>query len=46
MCESWELWKYWFLLCSHLVQVQRMCSTIKTHLQCSHVGAQSYLSPV
>ena len=41
MCESWDLGKYCFQLCSYLVQVYKMCSTVKTHLQHSHVGAGS-----
>jgi len=32
-----------FLLCSYLVQVHRMCSTVKTYIQCLHVGAGSLL---
>jgi len=37
------LGKYGFQLCSYLVQVHKMCPTVKTHLQCPHVGAGSFL---
>ena len=43
MCESWELVKCCFVVCSYLVHVHRMRSTVKTHLQCSHVGAGTSL---
>jgi len=32
MCESRDLGKYCFHLCSYLVQVHKMCSIVKTHL--------------
>ena len=40
MCESQESQKYCLPVCSHLVQVHRMCSTVKTHLQCLHARAK------
>jgi len=33
----------YFRLCSYLVQVHKICSNVKTHLPCSHVGAGSLL---
>jgi len=43
ICKSLELEKYYFRLCSYLVQVHKTCLIVRMHLQCSHVGTGSLL---